>query len=396
MPLRITQSFDYLKYKGHNSLDAALEPIKSPEALFQSGNWSWGWTTATESKDGLDRLGLRWDGVTAGVRIRSGSLEFRGRDSGDSFWGVELSGGVFPPTDSGCLQSTLCETGYYMDAVLVLDVEFEEVQLPAVHDPETAQCFAMLTTQPNPHNVLLDFPRSGHKIYTSELVLRRTPYFATLLSSGFSEQAGRDSGMPDDVTGPTSFDDSDDEDDGASPSSAPSSSPPPHDRLITVRITETSSRTYLAVICWLQTGYVDYAPLTSSFLSSAADLTQARLLGRDAVSISGSPSALSRVSAKSVYRLADLLELPLLQASALANFRSQLTPSVVATELFSDFARLYDEPCAVLFDYVAKERKKVFETEEMNKRIARADGEEADGKEAAVWAKLARRLLNDG
>lgn len=127
-----------------------------------------------------------------------------------------------------------------------------------------------------------------------------------------------------------------------------------------VIITHASYRTYKAVLVWLATERITFAPLTSS-CSEASDIL--------------SPDKLSKprqrqleASPKSVYRLADFLSLPSLAELALSSFRSQLTVSNITTELFSLESELYDELGEACIAFAARHWDELRNREELQSR----------------------------
>lgn len=100
-----------------------------------------------------------------------------------------------------------------------------------------------------------------------------------------------------------------------------------------VIITETSHKTFRAIIYWLNHNIIFFAQLSS---------LPVLLSSKPLVPISLTQASLT-VSPKSVYRLAHQLSLDDLQAQALASFKSQLTADNVIVELFSELALVYDE-----------------------------------------------------
>ncbi|ORY69430.1 hypothetical protein BCR35DRAFT_354603 [Leucosporidium creatinivorum] len=118
-----------------------------------------------------------------------------------------------------------------------------------------------------------------------------------------------------------------------------------------INITETAYTTYHAVLLYLQSGYITFAPLASNLLPHKSDAKQTReqLLDQH---LSSTPSLPFPVSPKSVYRLAHLLEIPSLCALSLAELKSQLTISNAVRELFSKTSSLYDDLRAVVLAFV--------------------------------------------
>ncbi|GAA5988438.1 hypothetical protein JCM11641_005342 [Rhodosporidiobolus odoratus] len=87
-----------------------------------------------------------------------------------------------------------------------------------------------------------------------------------LLSSGFNEVTGSNAAAAAPAAPPTAAsDDSDVEPEPSEPDGTSNASPPQasHPKRKTVSITEAAYSTYLAVICWLQCGAIEFATLSS-------------------------------------------------------------------------------------------------------------------------------------
>ena len=189
-------------------------------------------------------------------------------------------------------------------------------------------------------NVTFTFPHGDPRtLYSnSDLLSTASPYFKTLFDSGFSEETSQ--ALPTPVEAPLNtrprtrpFHDSDDERDEAN-LCAPPSTPKATYR---IEVTESSYITYQAVLHWIHTGLIQFAPLTSM---------------RPPPPPSAIPAALL-TSPKSVYRLADFLDLPALKALALAAILSQITATNAIVELTSSVSALYEPLQAALLDYTA-------------------------------------------
>ncbi|TNY23930.1 hypothetical protein DMC30DRAFT_413634 [Rhodotorula diobovata] len=250
-----------------------------------------------------------------------------------------------------------------------------------------------------PHNVCLDFPQVGKQLWTTEAFLvASSPYFKDLLSSDFAEglssisevssAPGEDASYP--------FDDSDAETDAAEvvegSKQAVHTPLAPFKRVV---ITESCYTTYSAVLLWLQTGHISFAPLRSASRleqGPASAATEGPLLSTRLQAGSRSPLALALASPKSVYRLADYLSLDALKYVALANLVSQLTPANAAHELFSDVSSAYADMRDAVLDYVVEhwsEVKGAAGTQEVQERALRG---ELPPAAAGTSLLLARRL----
>ena len=98
--------------------------------------------------------------------------------------------------------------------------------------------------------------------------------------------------------------------------------------------------TYHAVLVWIYSGYITFAPLLSTFTLTRKSTSRSQAVQTLAAK---APQLPFPVSPKSVYRLADLLQLEGLKKEALENLKKQLTPETVAFELFGDVASMYQD-----------------------------------------------------
>uniref|UniRef100_A0A0K3CFU0 BY PROTMAP: gi/342320101/gb/EGU12044.1/ Proteophosphoglycan ppg4 [Rhodotorula glutinis ATCC 204091] n=1 Tax=Rhodotorula toruloides TaxID=5286 RepID=A0A0K3CFU0_RHOTO len=197
-----------------------------------------------------------------------------------------------------------------------------------------------------PQNIRLFFPRHEADLWTdSSFLSRSSPYLKTLLSSDFAES----------VTVPSKhFDDSDEEADELYFEAHP---PSQHERdelqqpYKEIKITKTAFTTYRAVLAYLRTGFIAFAPLSSTFPADA-DAAKPTRASRIEAAVSSDPSLPYPVSPKSTFRLAHLLELDELQHFCLANFSKQLTVDCAPYELFSDTSICYDAWRKVVLDFI--------------------------------------------
>jgi hypothetical protein len=210
-----------------------------------------------------------------------------------------------------------------------------------------------------------------------------SPYFKALLTSEFAEgqlrnksehDAARDNvgkGV-DDLE--DDFDDSDDEMDLEIIGNPQVDSPAAIPCACTYRevvVRSTAFTTYKAVLGYLHSSFISFAPLSSS-LSSDRDTSSDMMHTDDNTDSTRLPSA----SPKSVYRLAHLLELPKLVQLALNSIESQSIPSNVALELFGNLAGVYDDLRKVELDYFVANYAAVKATKTMDVVKQRAaDGE---------------------
>ncbi|KAL8291347.1 hypothetical protein RQP46_002325 [Phenoliferia psychrophenolica] len=213
--------------------------------------------------------------------------------------------------------------------------------LPVAHgglEQALIESAAESLTAPQPNDVEFIFPRAnGRSLWGSSTILSRaSPYLATLLESGFAETdkgeeyAAADTGMS--SFGPLPCEESDDEPETEAPSSESASRRLnfPHSR---IKVTETSFKTYHAVLFWIYTGQI-------TFTATPPSINIPRL------PLPASP--------KAVYRLAHLLDLPKLQALALSALFATLNPSNILTEITSETSGTYDDVLDVLVKFLMK------------------------------------------
>ncbi|BGP32870.1 hypothetical protein JCM10296v2_004655 [Rhodotorula toruloides] len=172
--------------------------------------------------------------------------------------------------------------------------------------------------EPFTHALRLAFPRQGASAELwsrTDFLARGSPYFATLLSSSFAETHPPQERERDELQSPYKE----------------------------IKITQTAFTTYRAVLAYLRTGYIAFAPLTSSLRQSECAPEDAVAARRAVIAsaVSSQPELPYPASPKSVYRLAHLLELEELQEKCLGHLRTSLTPACVPYELFDEVAVLY-------------------------------------------------------
>ncbi|GAA5888872.1 hypothetical protein JCM6882_002885 [Rhodosporidiobolus microsporus] len=244
---------------------------------------------------------------------------------------------------------------------------------PASPDQMTLQAgrMAELHRQQLPHDVRLYFPHAhpeGAELWANSDVLSQTSsYLKTLLNSDFAESTPRrakrartdTTAEVKDAPPPAmkDFADSDDEADAFLFSKKPPQleSPSGADEVPyrQVTITQTAFSTYHAVLVYLQTGSLHYAPLSSSRLPLDAKAQSSR---HDSFvrAYDKNPSLPLPISPKSAYRLAHLLRLSALQTECLDLFKHCLSISGVALELFSDMSIAYDDYRRILINFVLR------------------------------------------
>ncbi|BGP40888.1 hypothetical protein JCM10449v2_004853 [Rhodotorula kratochvilovae] len=224
---------------------------------------------------------------------------------------------------------------------------------------------------PIPNDVRVFFPsigETGVELWTtSHLLSSSSPYLKDLLASDFSESVKIGSKgaraspkpAPTEVRPPKDFEDSDDETDATL---FEEKLPTLHDldgldftyRQITV--THTAYSTYRAVLRYLETGFIRFAPLSSSCLPTNPSSRKTRVQHiQDLADDEDKDDQLPpHVSPKSVYRLAHLLRLDDLQKTCLTQLKIALTHDSAAIELFDNASVLYDDWRKVIREHVVQ------------------------------------------
>ncbi|GAA6006983.1 hypothetical protein JCM10207_009159 [Rhodosporidiobolus poonsookiae] len=244
------------------------------------------------------------------------------------------------------------------------------------------------TFRPTPHNFRLLFPKLGEdgaSLWVRGALLSNTcSYFKDLLTSGFAEAAprrgkrARTSGAQAvDVQASTinqkDFEDSDDDtDEYRFGENSPQFEEPPDDlsyREIT--ITQTAFSTYHALIVFLQTGYLRFAPLKSACKPANPKGIATR---REFIAGARKQSVPHPVSPKSLYRLVDLLRVPNakgLAALCLDAIANSLTFDGAAHELFGDASTQLEPIHKVVLAYVVAHWNEVRDTASWKEYAAR-------------------------
>ncbi|BGP40684.1 hypothetical protein JCM10449v2_004646 [Rhodotorula kratochvilovae] len=217
------------------------------------------------------------------------------------------------------------------------------------------KAFCKFSSSPLPNDVRLVFRKDGgqvvHELWSDSALLSSvSPFFADLFQSGFRESekltlSQRESctasdGHAAERTDQQDLEDSDDEAD---------------------KFARTPAST--AFLAWACTGHVSFSPVTSSYAdddgTTAATGKRAYLVSR----LADDPSLPLPASPKSLYRLADFLDMPSLRALALSNLTAQFSPRVVTAEIFLPFAAAFPDVRAALYAYANRDWR-TFKTSE--------------------------------
>lgn len=267
-------------------------------------------------------------------------------------------------------------------------------------------CAVFLSSQ-HPNDVQFYFPRVDRQLWASSPSLANaSPYFKTLFSSGFGDgklsrkgakrlRAAAKSAAAKEATVGGGEDDSDNEfpeleerEDMQEHNDEESCSP-----IRRIEITGTAWRTYRAVLCWIYTSHIDFAPLASTYPPPISTSASEPVTRRDFFTsfAESHPLLPLPASPKSVYRLAHFLEIPDLQELALASIKAQIRVSNVATELFGDLSMKYEKVQELELDFAVANWKAVRESDGLKEIQALIEAGELPSA-AAISLNLARRL----
>lgn len=283
----------------------------------------------------------------------------------------------------------------------------------------------------NPHDVCISFP-SDKRLYASSSALKAaSPYFVDLLTSGFSEGSltATSGGQPpaadaadaawDGCDADSDYDTDvlyDDEQESQTQilqqstsltknseksdkksADASSQAEHHHHRLHYIKPPGVAFTTYRAVLIFLLSGHIEFAPLLSTHrvathpASKEAPASRHQAIRVSVGRVVGLPVP---ASPKSVYRLARLLQLDQLERLALREIGTQLTVENVAYELFSDVAGVYEDVREMLLQFAVENWAAVKDTASMQEMEALAEAGELPPNVAVVAMRLAKRLVN--
>ncbi|GAA6031928.1 hypothetical protein JCM8097_003343 [Rhodosporidiobolus ruineniae] len=348
---------------------------------------------------------LEWKGAdkpleVGEVTIRVSSVK------GKELWLLRLPPGPFPPCPSGVFVSGVVGASYSDARIEITAHKAGESCWSAT---ELAARIAALTLSRQPNDVCFVFPRTKRRLWANEAVLRQAPpYFQELFSSDCAESKPRappaDFGSTVDLD-PYTYDDSDAETDDILEEKNPAYREKNGDEddktpCKVIDVTDTAYSTYFAVLVWITTGSIAFAPLRSASSSSSSCLltpdsspTSSRRKAIDTHLASHNPLLPPPVSPKSAYRLAHLLSLPSLQSLALSSLKSQLSASNAAQELFGDVSCAYAEVRELAMQKVVEGWQEVKDSEGMKQAEKRAKEGEAGSEQAVIALEMARRLM---
>ncbi|GAA5894515.1 uncharacterized protein JCM6883_002125 [Sporobolomyces salmoneus] len=323
-------------------------------------------------------------------------------------WDIPLHGPIFPFVPSATLRSHKIPSTCQSAEITVELSAPGESSSPEIASIASSATASHLSRELN--NVCFFFPRTQQRIWSNESVLRKSsPYFETLFSSDFAEASASPSSpleqsSPRSPPPPYDYDDSDvDTHLEEAPLLEPDLMTKREEEkgfetfpFKTIRVLDTTYNTYLAVLVWISTQHIMFAPLKSRThnLSSFGDSpTAQRQKAVSKLRQESKPGLPTPVSPKSVYRLAHLLELADLQALALTNFKSQLTNQGAFYELYGDVSCTYSAVQAVAMEYVVKNWNLVKESAAARKVKQKLDNGEGSSAMALIGFELSKELM---
>lgn len=249
---------------------------------------------------------------------------------------------------------------------------------------------ASLHAPSNPGHVRLYFPKTDLELWTTQQILiNASPYFATLFASGFAESVGTGSkrrrtegGAPTgtaEVASELEFEDSDDEADEIYLKDKVPAANPGEMEYREVRITSATYSTYAALLQWLSSNEVDFAPLGAQYRSQRLRDPAEDLRKDDLTSFHKThPLRAIPSSPKSLFRLTHFLEIPKLNSLTLASYKSMLTEECVALELVAETSAVHDEMRGAAVEVAVKHWKEVSKGAAMKEVLKMVtDGDEA-------------------
>ncbi|GAA5895030.1 hypothetical protein JCM5296_000941 [Sporobolomyces johnsonii] len=332
--------------------------------------------------ENMSDYALSWTGVKRPLEIAGGRISLSRK--GAAVAALDIWAGNFPPASAGDLYIPCRGTPSWVDLTISLET---------CNKKEEQAVFAVRSTASIHHrssnNVCFKFPRTSRHLWANEDNLRKlSTYYNSLLSSDFAEGSTSSQAVPSSSSlAEYTYEDSDAETDELelgwkvkSEKGEEREPRPKRQRLNTelegvpfktVTIVDTAYTTYLAVLVWIATGYIRFAPLRSKFKSDTEADKQARATELARMVSEGDSQLPTPVSPKSIYRLAHLLEIPDLVQLAVDNFKSQLSPSNVAYELYGDVSCAYEAIRDAALEYAVgnwTEVSKAEGTREMEQR----------------------------
>ncbi|GAA5886730.1 hypothetical protein JCM5296_006385 [Sporobolomyces johnsonii] len=348
---------------------------------------------------------LSWTAVEHALKIEGGSISVSG--SGGAASAVDIWAGNFPPSPAGQLEIPFETFSSSLSFTISLDARIAE---QAAHTLASRSAPSILQRSPN--NSCFHFPRTSRQLWANADSLRKiSPYYDSLLSFDFAEGSTLSQAVPNSSSLPEyTYDDSDAETDelelGCKAKSKKGEEQDQHEEqdqkketddapFNTVTVVDTAYTTYFAVLVWLATGYIRFAPLRSKFKSDDRGAKQARATELDKMVNESDSQLPPPASPKSVYRLAHLLDLPELLQLALDSFKTQLSPANAMYELFSDVSCSYDAVSEVAVEFTAHNWEEVDKVEATREVERRMHADELPKGATSVALQLALKMTEE-
>ncbi|KAL8277607.1 hypothetical protein RQP46_010039 [Phenoliferia psychrophenolica] len=346
------RDFRFTLHTGESQLKPALQlkPLKDTRAPFNSGSWTAHCSVHCEQVT----YSVVWSEVESSVLSNIDQFSFRlgSPENGSADWGEEVE--VMPEelNNKWGSGSSRTETFQFDEAERtygsVLSVKW---RLREAHEsaPTKEDAGRRLADQNDGVvNVCFVFPRDGGRVlWVNDKILGlASPYYKKCMFSKAPVIPGAISSTSLDPSSPRSalaFDDSDD-DDALAKSPLPEPEPTLHPHH-TIKITDFSYHTYRAVFSWILSHHIDFRPRDANAPTLKVP--------------SSSSSPRRPASPKSVYRLANLLEITELQALALEAIRSQVTVATVVADLFSQTSLQYPAVLDLLCEFMEDNREEM-------------------------------------
>ncbi|BGP12323.1 hypothetical protein JCM10213v2_000236 [Rhodosporidiobolus nylandii] len=302
---------------------------------------------------------------------------------------------------------------------------------PAAAIPAVMRSRSGVDEVPHPHDLCLVFPRlsgSPLRLYANrDSLARSTTYFEDLIDALPAEEEPleeerprkrarrgakaeeEDGGQEGAVEEPVQVQhrdepDSDDETDdwyAASHETEPRATPDANTSTMAfLTITNANYTTVRAVLSWLSTGFISFAPLTSACSEEEApSFTESARLSHVLAVANAYDTDLLPASIKSVYRLASLLGLNDLVILTTSYLRGALSPSTAALELVSPLALEVDAVQQIVVDFVLANIDAAEESEAFKSVVADIkDGERPELAKVMVklWEEQRRKAKAAG
>ncbi|GAA5894519.1 uncharacterized protein JCM6883_002126 [Sporobolomyces salmoneus] len=394
-------------HQGHGSYVTTPQPVKC--ALLEGLNLK----VAIDYQN--KRFCLSWDIQSSSnfkpLQIRGGTITIGGAHLFSDRWEIALEGSTFPPgfATSATLYGPKFQYPTHHEAPITIKLAAPGESLVTDFALIASNVTASLLSR-EPNNVCFFFPRTRQRIWSNETVLRKaSSYFETLFSSDFAESTASQSSPSEQPSFqspllPYTYDDSDVETDveKAALVEPDLASKQEEEKgfetfpFKTIRVVDTTYNTYLAVLLWISTRYISFAPLRSQFPDSQSTSEDSPCVQRQKavqkMKQESKPGLPIPVSPKSVYRLAHFLELSDVQALALEKFKSQLTTQGAIEELYGDVSCSYPEVQAIVLEFVVNNWNSVKSSTGATRIEQKLENGEGNSAMALIGFKLSKKL----